>query len=268
MKIKIPAAASRENMLYTAGFILVACLAAFLHFYKLAEIPYGIHVDEAAIGYDALSLARYGVTRDLASFPVYLRNYGGGQNALYAYLAAGFISLFGPSLFVLRLPAVLFSLITILCGTLIIKERFGKKTALMGAALLTIMPYFIMHARFGLESLLLLGGVTASLYLLLRALRTGKAAWFAAAGACFGLSLYAYALGYFILPLFFLLTLPYLLYIKRIRLRQILVMGAALLLVAWPLIVFVYINFAGLNTLQIGPFTICVLKTFAAAKST
>ena len=59
------------------------------------DIPYGIHIDEAGMGYDAWSLQKYHVDRWLNHFPVYLINFGGGQSALYAYLCAMFIKLFG-----------------------------------------------------------------------------------------------------------------------------------------------------------------------------
>ncbi len=170
--------------------------------------------------------------------------------------------LIGYSTFILRLPGALMSFVTLIFGTLIIKERFGKNTALMGAALLTIMPYFIMQSRFALDCNLLLGAVTASVYLLIYAVKTGKTAWFAISGVCFGLSLYAYALSYFILPMFLLVTLSYLFYIRRIRFRHALAFGAALLFIGWPLIAYVFIDMLGLEPLRLGPITIQDMEGF------
>ena len=42
----------------------------------LNEVPFGLHVDEAGMAYDAFSFANWGVDRYLNSYPVYLINYG------------------------------------------------------------------------------------------------------------------------------------------------------------------------------------------------
>ncbi|MCL1830734.1 MAG: hypothetical protein FWG21_04810, partial [Oscillospiraceae bacterium] len=72
-------------------FCGIGLVYVFLHFFKLSDVPRGINVDEAGMGYDAYCLANFGVSRDLLPFPLYLVNYGGGQSALYAHLASFFI---------------------------------------------------------------------------------------------------------------------------------------------------------------------------------
>ena len=69
------------------GIILV-CFAVFTRLYKIEELLNGLHVDEVGMGYDAFCIANYGVDRYLHHFPVYMINFGGGQSALYTYLAA------------------------------------------------------------------------------------------------------------------------------------------------------------------------------------
>ena len=74
-------------------FIIIMIIAIFSRAYKLNSLPVGIHVDEAGMAYDAYCLATNGTDRWLNNFPVYLENFGGGQSALYAYLAAIFIKI-------------------------------------------------------------------------------------------------------------------------------------------------------------------------------
>ena len=111
-------------------FLAVVLLILFLpvHLFALGEIPEGLILDEAGMAYDAWCLANYGVDRYLKPFPVYLTNYGGGQSAMYAWLAAGLIALTGSaSPFVLRLPAMAFGLMTMAFGALAVHEIMGKK---------------------------------------------------------------------------------------------------------------------------------------------
>lgn len=245
---------------------LIALLALFMRLYQLDQIPYGLHVDEASMAYDGYCIANYGVARNLESFPVYLANYGGGQNALSSYLAAGLFKLFGVSTFALRLPGVLFSLVTVLCGGLVIKEGLGKAAGLAGAALLAVMPYFVMSGRLGLESYLLTGTSTLMLFLLVMAIKKQKWPWFALAGAAMGLSLYSYAVSYVIMPLFLLLCAAYLFYVKKLRLRHLLALGVPLAVLAALLVIFVIINNLGLSSVSIGVFTIPSLPSFRAGE--
>ena len=123
-------------------FIVTCCLFfVFTKFYKLAEIPYGIHVDEAAMGYDAWSLANFGVDRWRNYLPVYLVNFGGGQSALYAYLCAILIKLTGGdvSLFLMRLPGAIISLIAYISALVLLYKAIGKRWMMAGAFLLSLV---------------------------------------------------------------------------------------------------------------------------------
>lgn len=86
-------------------YCLMFGIALLMHFFKLSEVPYGLHVDEAGITYDAYCLANYSVDLYLNRFPVYLINFGGGQSALNAYLVAALIKLTGDiNPWIIRLP--------------------------------------------------------------------------------------------------------------------------------------------------------------------
>lgn len=50
-----------EGMIYGLIFLL----ALFLRVYRLNDLPYGIHMDEAGMGYDAYSLANWGIRQIL-----------------------------------------------------------------------------------------------------------------------------------------------------------------------------------------------------------
>ena len=62
------------------------------------------------------NLAHYGVDRYLKSWPVYLTNFGAGQSSLYAFLCAALFKLSGYSIRGVRIPAFLFSILTLVFG--------------------------------------------------------------------------------------------------------------------------------------------------------
>lgn len=72
-------------------FVIIFIIFAFILLYKLGSVPRGIHVDEAGMAFDAISIAQNGTDRYLNKLPVYLINFGGGQSALYAYLTSIFV---------------------------------------------------------------------------------------------------------------------------------------------------------------------------------
>ena len=81
----------RKNLIWLIMFAGVFLLALFVRAYRIGELPYGWHVDEAGMSYDMYSLLHYGTDRYYKFNPVYFINFGGGQNALYGYICGIFI---------------------------------------------------------------------------------------------------------------------------------------------------------------------------------
>ena len=216
-------------------------LTLFTSIYKLGKVPYGIHIDEAGMAYDAISIANYHVDRYLNHFPIYLINYGGGQSAMYAYLTAILIKLFGYSIIIARLPAVLFRLVMFVSILLIMKKQ-SKLKSIIFLFLFSICPYFIMQSRWGLDCNLLVGFLTISVAVLINSIDKKSKMLFFISGILFGLSLYTYALSYMIIPTLLILTLLYLLAIKKIKISQLILFSIPLAIIAVPLILMILVN--------------------------
>lgn len=232
-------------------FILI--IAVLIRLLFIAQAPNGIHEDEAGMAYDAWSISEYGVDRYLNHNPVYLINFGGGQSALYAYLAAFFIKIFGFSVLAIRLPSILLSIITIVLSYLIVKKLKGPRDALLFTFLISICPWHIMQSRWGLDCNLLSSFFAIDLFLLLS---STKAWHYIITGIFVGLTLYTYALSYIMLPFFMLILLIYLLYTKKITIKNILIMAIPILILAFPLLLTQFINFANIGTIDLGFITI------------
>jgi len=231
-----------KNKLFIILLSIIVVFAALVRFYKLDQLPMGYNLDEAGMAYDSWALANWRVNRNMMHLPVYLPNTGGGQSVLYAYLSAGLIFIFGMSKFIIRTPAVIFGLMTIIFASLITKEALGKKAGLISAFMIAIMPYFIMASRLGFDCNLFLGMSTLSIYLTIVAIKKQKFPFWILAGLSWGVTLYTYILSYIAIPIFITLTIIYLLIIKKINWRQTLVFGLAILALAWPLIILIIIN--------------------------
>lgn len=235
---------------YKFLIIIIFLLMLFTSLYKLDSVPYGLHVDEAGMAYDAISMVKYGVDRYLNRFPVYLINYGGGQSAMYMYIASIIIKIFGYSVFAIRMPAVILRVLAFISGYFIVKNNTDKKKTLVFLLLLAISPYFIMQSRWGLDCNLLLGFLTIAICLLIQAINKNNNIILFLSGICFGLTLYTYALSYLIIPLLLIFTVGYLLYVKKINFKKLVIFGLPIFLFAIPLMLMILINNGYINEIS------------------
>ncbi len=248
-------------------YILFAGLASvFLitRLWQLTTLPYGLHLDEAGMGYSAFCLAEYGVDRYLKSWPIYPNNFWGGQSAMYLYLCTFLFRLFGYHPFLIRIPAVLLSFLNLIFGMKLAHIAFPKNKFIpwLVGILLTVCPYFIMASRFALDCNLMLGMSTVFLYFFTTAIQSGSPRRCLLAGITGGLVLYTYILSYIVLPLFLILALIYVICIKRFSLKNWAVMALPMGLLAFPLILVQIINYFDLREFKIGCFTINKLEIY------
>lgn len=249
-------AAGKKRHSYSIFVTVLFLLFAFLLLYKITEIPTPWHVDEAGMAYDALSIAEYGVDRYLYKDPVYFINFGGGQNALYTYLAALCIKLLGYSVLSIRLPAVILSLAAFIMFVRTVRREMGGPEALIAAGLFCILPFSVMHSRWALESYLLFPMMVISTAVFTEAARSGKTLLCFCSGILFGITLYTYAVAYIFLAIFLLISLPYLLALRQIRWKQLAALGIPLFLLALPLILMLAVNNGYLSEIRTPLFSI------------
>lgn len=227
--------------------------------YKFGEIPSFIQVDEAGAAYDAYCLAEYGIDRYQNSYPLYLINFGGGQSALYAYATIPFIKLFGANIVAYRLPELLFFLMGILVCYILINKVKDKKTALLYAFLIIISPWNIEASRQGLDCNLLAPMFMLDLLLLINAKKNYQ---YIIAGISIGITLYTYCLSWLLIPAFLAVYIIYMLIIKKINFKQIILMGIPIAIFAIPLIYLLLLNKGYASRTNFGIFTIPKLFSF------
>lgn len=251
----------KKTLAYRITIVILFVLCAAVHIYKVAEIPFGIHVDEMGMGYDAWCLKNFGVDRYLNSYPVYLNNFGGGQSALYAYLCAIVLCFSELTVFSMRLPIIVMFLLSVVYGVKTI-ELFGedKETkTLLYLLMVTTLPVCIMLFRFGLDCNLMYTVAVIFFYYLLKAVKTGRYRDFIGAGIAGGVLLYTYVISYVIMVFFLLMILIFMFFTKKINIRKMFCMGIPMGILALPLILVQLVNMLDWEQFQLGPLTITKL---------
>ena len=237
--------------------ILFLCFL-LMHGLLLSSIPHGICVDEAAAAYDGWCLENLGTDREGTPNPIYLRNFGGGQSVSYAFLLSLLFRITGVSLFSIRMPIFIAMIIFAIYGLKLVQlaafdSRLPEYCFLAG---ISFMPVFVVMFRVGLDCNLMLAASTAFLYHLIKAITTDKTLHYIFAGVWGGLTLYTYILSHLVLPTFLLLTIIYLLVIRKFHFRKWIYAAIPLGILATPLIGFHIVNILKLPDTKFGPFTL------------
>src|SRR3989344_1445540 len=133
--------------------LLIILLASFLRLNSLNSVPPSASVDEVSIGYNAYSILQTGKDEYGAKFPIILRAYDDWRPALYVYLVVPFVKLFGLSVFAVRFPSVILSVLTVVATYFLTKELFKNSLKIpeVASLLLAIYPWHIYISRLGHE---------------------------------------------------------------------------------------------------------------------
>ncbi|MCI8372144.1 MAG: hypothetical protein HFI75_07080 [Lachnospiraceae bacterium] len=238
---------------YLVLFLMIQGI--FVRLFLLGTIPGGLNQDEAFSGYEAYSLLHYGMDSSGYSFPVYLTTWGSGMSALNSYLMIPFMALFGAQTWVLRLPQALTACISLFVCYKLLYRLFDVRTALLGLLLLTICPWHIIMARWGLDCNLAPGFLLFGLYFFVCGMDHPK--FFMLSALFYGLSLYCYATIWPLVPLILCLQCGYLLYTGKLRLSIYLLFSVLILaLLALPLLCFLLVNNGYMDEVRTSFFSI------------
>lgn len=249
---------SDDKFFYLITFVIVT-VAIVVRFYNIESLP-GLQIDEAMAGYDAWSIANYGVDSALNRLPIYLVSYGSGQSAVYAYMAVPFIKLLGLTIFSIRLPMLLVSTCTIfLLMYTLLKKMESRKLIVTILFFISINPWSIMGSRFGLDANIAPNLILQAICWLILGASTEKGKriyYYSLSIILLCLTAYSYIATWYFLPIF-LIGLVYL--VKKNQLitnRQIIILTAIATLCIIPIVIFAGIQFFGDNNVSLFKITI------------
>lgn len=244
-----------SDKVYYMIFGILMLLALFIRVYKFGVVPGGFNQDGAMAAVDAKALADYGTDRYGMHMPVHLTAWGYGQmSSLLSYMMAFFIKLFGFSVGIVRFPTLIMSMVGILYLHLFIRDIFDRKTALIVLFFVAINPWHIMQSRWALDCNLYPHFFMLGVFLLNKGLT--KRRYLYMSMVSFGLCMYCYGISIYTLPVFLVAACTYLLIGKKLTVKETLISAGVYLLVAWPFILTMMVNFFKWDTISTPFFTI------------
>jgi len=182
---------------WSLAFIAAVGAIAIRNLVGLSTTPSGLYADEVSIGYNAWTIAHFGVDEHGATLPLYFQAFGEWKNPVYIYALVPFVRLFGLTTAVVRTPAALFGILTAIAMAGFARRATGSK----GVALVTLLvagatPWLVLQSRVAFEVPSMVACLAVMLWCLARAaLEPTRRRWFGFAGLALAFSVYAYTVG-------------------------------------------------------------------------
>ncbi len=172
--------------------LIIGVLASVLRLYQLSSVPPAISWDEAANGYNAWSIANYGIDEWGSKLPTYFKSFEDDKHPVHIYITALFVKVLGLSELSTRLPAALLGIANVILLFFLATKMFKNKTiGVISAFVLAISPYAIQFSRFSHELNFTIFFFLLGMFLFYKGLERKN---FLLAGSfiCFGIDLLTY----------------------------------------------------------------------------
>jgi 4-amino-4-deoxy-L-arabinose transferase-like glycosyltransferase len=145
-----------RNITKIALIIIIFLIGAFLRLYKLGDVPKGLYLDEASIGYNAYSILKTGRDEYGKKLPITFRSFSDFKTPVYIYSVVPSIKAFGLNKFAVRFPSFVFGSLTVIVLFLIIHslspQNIKFHLSLLSSLLLCFSPWHILFSRTAFES--------------------------------------------------------------------------------------------------------------------
>jgi hypothetical protein len=166
--------------------IAAIALSAFLHLWKLGEIPNGFFCDEISIGYNAYSILISGADEYGTGYPFFFRGLDNYHDPVMVYSIVPLIKTFGLQKWAVRLPSSLFMLAASAAFAFLVYSHMPNKwLALGGGFMFSILPWAFPVSRVALSGYTpMLLGIILGWFFWLKAIKN-KSAKFAIFSAFF-----------------------------------------------------------------------------------
>ncbi|MCR5650006.1 MAG: glycosyltransferase family 39 protein [Lachnospiraceae bacterium] len=221
---------------YNPVFLLIL-LAGYLfsRVFMAGEIPYYLHTKELEQAYESLCIARFGTDSTGAAPSLFFGGFGDGHSPLFIWAGALLMKL-RPALFsmkLFRLISAAGGFFAMIFSYLFVWQWTGKKKdGFVAAGLVLSLPIFFISQRNFLENFLVLSILPAAFFFLLAAIKKSKALLFLLSGILFSAAVLTWRPGCIIIPLFALIVCAYLFFVKKIRIRDAVLLCVPVLICA------------------------------------
>lgn len=180
--------------------IVILLLAAFMRIWDIDKVPVSLMADELDLGYQAYSFLKTGKDYFGNPFPIHFQSFPEWKTPLYIYSSVPTVAMFGISPLGVRLPSVVFGIVSVWFFYLLIKLMTNNwKIASLGALLLTVSPWHLQYSRAAFEVMEMFMLYLGGLYFFLRGLKNSK--WLVLSAIFLALTPWAYSTAKLFLPL-------------------------------------------------------------------
>lgn len=191
-------------------------LALFLRVYKLSSFPFGFHVDEVKVGWEASSILKTGKDDHGNFLSPYYNSIGDYRPTGIFYLTIPSLVLFGRNEFAVRFPSAFFGALTVLPIFYFAFEILNKrKWAYMASFLTAISPWHIEVSRATSEVVVSTFFALFALHFLVKLIKSLDKKYLYFCLISITLSYLLYHAIRFLAPPFFLITIAF--YINEIK---------------------------------------------------
>jgi hypothetical protein len=188
LPVETPASHRR---IWIGVFAAVAVLAVIRNLVDLSGAPPGLYVDEASIGYNAWTVAHFGVDEHGIHLPLFFEAFGEYKNPIYVYSVAALVRFLPLTVAVERYPAALFGLAVMAFLTAAAWRMTGSRVLTFGTLVLTALtPWLVIESRVGFETISWVALLSGALWCLSRSTPTRRQ--FTFAGIFLGFAIFGY----------------------------------------------------------------------------
>lgn len=213
------------------GFFLICLVFLITRLVKITEIPGSLYWDEASIGYNAHAVLTTGRDEWGELLPLHFRAFGEFKLPVYIYSVALGEAVFGYGELAVRLPAVVYSLGSLLMIYFIVKKLGNNSSALWAMLFFTLSPWGLLITRVGYEVTAGTMFFLLAWFFYLKSSENSKYFFLSAIAHVF--AIYSYNSFRIISPLFFVFSLLF--FVKKQNILIILVSVTIMLVSFYPI---------------------------------
>ena len=241
----------------TIIFWIIIIIGIGLRIYNFPSLLQEMNGDEIMTVVNAKSIAETGKDIEGISFPVYLHGWG-GQSVVLLYLMALSIKIFGYTLFSVRLPMLLVSLIALFVFyDLVKKVTKNQNIALIGLALVAFCPWQMLQSIWSLDCNMFPHFLLFAIDIFYTGIIKCKKSILYISMVFFAISLYCYGVAIYFVPIFLLIMAIYLVKNREVTIKDILICLIIFLILISPLVTMFAKNVLKIEgNIEIGPITI------------
>lgn len=194
--------------------VIILSLAGILLSYRSIDVPSGYTSDEGSFGYNGVLLARTARDQNDRFLPIFVLSSAKNdwRQPVTQYYMALFFKIFGFSVFNFRFSSVIVALISSGLLYLLVNKLLGKGGAFFAVIVFLLTPLIMIQSHLGLDNIMPVPFGILWLFCLFLFSKSDKKRFLFLSAVSLGISFYSYKGMRAVVPVWYFLTLIYLVY--------------------------------------------------------